>query len=107
MDYPHDKYRNLRRATNLLIGILIVLPLAPIINRYIPPLMLGTWNFDLIISVIAASLITLVIVQDIQGVADPFTGDIRRYSTVQLDHQWQGFRIGDKRLPGDGKKQLG
>ncbi len=71
MDYPHDKYRNLRRITTLVIGMLIVLPLAPIINRYVPPLMLGTWNFDLIVSVLVASLITIVIVRIFRALLIP------------------------------------
>jgi hypothetical protein len=44
-------------------GILTVLPLAPMINRYIPQLMIGTWNFDLVVSVILAGLFTFVMVR--------------------------------------------
>jgi transglutaminase-like putative cysteine protease len=63
MVYTHEKYRNLRRATNLLFGILIVLPLAPIINRYIPPLVVGSWNFDLVMSIILATVFAVVVVR--------------------------------------------
>ena len=35
-------------------GIITIIPLAPFLNRYVPPIMLGEWNFDLIISIIVA-----------------------------------------------------
>jgi hypothetical protein len=60
MLYTYDKYRPLRRAINIIFGVLTVLPLAPLINRYIPPLMIGTWNFDLVVSVLLAGLFTFV-----------------------------------------------
>lgn len=60
MLYTDEKYRPLRRALNSVLGILTVLPLAPLINRYIPPLMLGTFNFDLVVSIILAGLFTFV-----------------------------------------------
>ena len=36
------------------IGLLTVLPLAPLINRFIPPVIIGYWNVDLLLSIIAA-----------------------------------------------------
>jgi hypothetical protein len=63
MLYTYDKYRGLRRAIITIFGILTVLPLAPMINRYIPPLMIGDWNFDLLVSVLLAGLFTFVMVR--------------------------------------------
>ena len=60
MLYTYDKYRPLLRAINIIIGILTVLPLAPLINRYVPPMMIGSWNFDLLVSVLIAGLFTFV-----------------------------------------------
>lgn len=60
MHYTYEKYRPLLKAINITFGILTVLPLAPLINRYIPPLMIGTWNFDLLVSVLIAGLFTFV-----------------------------------------------
>ena len=60
MLYTYDKYRPLLRAINVIIGVLTVIPLAPLINRYIPPMMIGTWNFDLVVSVLIAGLFTFV-----------------------------------------------
>lgn len=60
MLHTYDKYRNLQRAIIVIFGILTVLPLAPMINRYIPPLMIGTWNFDLLVSTLLAGLFTFV-----------------------------------------------
>lgn len=45
------------------IGILTVLPLAPLINRYIPPIMVGKWNIDLFISVALAGLFTWLVLR--------------------------------------------
>lgn len=58
-----DPYRPLKRTINVLFGILTVLPLAPIINRYIPPIVIGNWNFDLLVSVLLAALFTFVVVR--------------------------------------------
>ena len=58
MLYTSDTYRPLRIAVNVIFGLLTVIPLAPLINRYVPPLMVGTWNFDLVVSVIIAGLFT-------------------------------------------------
>ena len=63
MLYTYDKYRGLRKAIITIFGILTVLPLAPIINRYIPPIMVSTWNFDLLVSVLLAGLFTFVVVR--------------------------------------------
>jgi len=63
MLYTYDKYRGLRRAIIVIFGILTVLPLAPMINRYIPPLMIGEWNFDLVVSILLAGLFTFVVVR--------------------------------------------
>jgi hypothetical protein len=60
MLHTSDKYRNLQRAVIVIFGILTVLPLAPMINRFIPPLMIGTWNFDLLVSTLLAGLFTFV-----------------------------------------------
>ena len=38
-------------------GVLTIVPLAPFICRFIPPIMLGDWNVDLVISVIVAIII--------------------------------------------------
>src|SRR3954465_14786525 len=59
----YDKYRVLQRSIIAIFGVLTVLPLAPMINRYIPPLMVGTWNFDLLVSVLLAGLFTFVMVR--------------------------------------------
>lgn len=63
MLYTYDKYRGFKRAISIIFGILTVLPLAPIINRYIPPMMVGDWNFDLLVSVLLAGLFVFIIVR--------------------------------------------
>ncbi len=60
MDYTFDKYRGLKKWIIIIFCLLAILPLAPMINRYIPPLMLGDWNVDLLVSVLSAALFTFV-----------------------------------------------
>lgn len=63
MDYSSARYRKFEKWVVAVFGILTVLPLAPMINRYIPPLMVGSWNFDLLVSVLLAALFTFVIIR--------------------------------------------
>lgn len=63
MLYTYDKYHGLKKAIIIIFGVLTVLPLAPMINRYVPPLMLGNWNFDLPVSIMLAALFTFVMVR--------------------------------------------
>lgn len=39
------------------IGLLTILPLAPLINRFIPPVIIGYWNIDLLIAIIIALIL--------------------------------------------------
>jgi transglutaminase-like putative cysteine protease len=43
-------------------GVLTIVPLAPFICRFIPPVMLGDWNIDLVISVIVAIVIVRLLI---------------------------------------------
>jgi len=63
MDYTFDKYKAAQRWITTTFAVLTILPLAPMINRYIPPLMIGAWNFDLLVSVLLAALFTFVVVR--------------------------------------------
>ncbi len=47
----------------MVIAILTIIPLAPILNRYIPPLMVGDWNFDLVVSILLAAFFTYVVLR--------------------------------------------
>ncbi len=63
MQYTHDRFSGLRRAVSVVIAILTIIPLAPTLNRYIPPLMVGDWNFDLVVSVMLAAFFTYVVLR--------------------------------------------
>ena len=63
MLYSHDKYRAARKLLLIVIGILTIVPSAPLINRYIPPLMVGTWNLDLAFSIVLAAVCTYLILR--------------------------------------------
>lgn len=58
MTQEADKYGPQRKVLLIITAILTVLPLAPLINRFIPPIILGGWNFDLVISISLAALLT-------------------------------------------------
>ena len=45
-----------------LAGVLTIIPLAPFICRFIPPVMLGEWNFDLIVAGLIAVIIVRLII---------------------------------------------
>src|SRR5690606_16164028 len=63
MQYTHDRFSGLRRGVSVVVAILTIIPLAPILNRYIPPLMVGDWNFDLVVSVALAAFFTYVVLR--------------------------------------------
>jgi hypothetical protein len=58
-----EKQHNIKRLLIIVIGILTVLPLAPVINRYLPPILLGSFNLDLILSLILAILFTWLVLR--------------------------------------------
>ncbi|MEP7257250.1 MAG: transglutaminase domain-containing protein [Flavitalea sp.] len=59
----YDQYRGLQRLLLTVTGILTVIPLAPLINRYVPPIIVGSWNIDLLVSVVLAAVFTIVVVR--------------------------------------------
>lgn len=65
-----DKKKKYSTTSNILAslaGVLTIIPLAPFICRFIPPVMLGEWNFDLIV----AALIAVVVVRLILWLVKP------------------------------------
>lgn len=40
-----------------LIGLITIIPLAPLINRFIPPIIIGYWNVDLLLSILLSFLL--------------------------------------------------
>lgn len=52
-------------------GLLLILPLAPFICRFIPPVFLGDWNIDLLIAVLLAILIVRLLLWMIKPVIIP------------------------------------
>jgi hypothetical protein len=60
MNQAQDKYGHTRKVLLIILSILAVIPLAPLINRYIPPLVLGNWNLDLTVSIILAAALTFL-----------------------------------------------
>jgi hypothetical protein len=60
MNQAQDKYGHTRKVLLVILSIIAVIPLAPLINRYIPPLVLGDWNLDLTVSIILAAALTFL-----------------------------------------------
>lgn len=60
MNQAQDKYGHTRKVLLVILSIIAVIPLAPLINRYIPPLVLGDWNLDLTVSIILAGTLTFL-----------------------------------------------
>lgn len=44
-------------------ALLTIIPLAPLINRYLPPIMLGGWNLDLPIAILLAFLLVMGVIK--------------------------------------------
>lgn len=44
-------------------AVLTIIPLAPLINRYLPPIMVGGWNLDLPIAILLAFLLVMGIIK--------------------------------------------
>jgi len=63
MNYWEEKYGTTRKVLLVIVGILTVLPLAPLINRFIPPLMIGGWNLDLTVSILLGAVITWLVLR--------------------------------------------
>src|SRR5438067_12556413 len=60
MNQAQDKYSHTRKVLLVILSILAVIPLGPLINRYIPPLIIGDWNLDLTVSIILAGTLTFL-----------------------------------------------
>jgi hypothetical protein len=58
-DAPH--YSTPQNILLFVVSLLVWIPLAPYLNRFIPPLQVGDWNFDLIAALVIAFLATRVI----------------------------------------------
>jgi hypothetical protein len=63
MNQAHDKYGHTRKVLLVVVSILAVVPLAPLINRYIPPLVIGNWTLDLTVSILLAAVLTWLILR--------------------------------------------
>lgn len=44
-------------------ALLTIIPLAPLISRYLPPIMVGGWNLDLFLSIVAAFLLVMGVIK--------------------------------------------
>ncbi|MGH2645482.1 MAG: transglutaminase domain-containing protein, partial [Chitinophagaceae bacterium] len=56
-----ETYNATQRSLLFIAAILVIIPLAPYINRFIPVVQIGEWNFDFVISLILAFLIARII----------------------------------------------
>lgn len=56
------KYHNTKNIVAQVAGILIIIPLAPFICRFIPPVIIGGFNIDLILSILIALLFVRILI---------------------------------------------
>lgn len=63
MAYLSEKQHNVKKILLVVIGLLTIVPLAPVINRYLPPVLVGSFNLDLILSLILAALFTWLVLR--------------------------------------------
>lgn len=63
MKIPDPLYYQFRKILLTIIGLLTLLPLAPLMNQLIPPLMLGTINVDLIVSILVSGILVYLILR--------------------------------------------
>jgi hypothetical protein len=74
MQETQDKHGLTRKFLVICISILTILPLAPLINRYIPLMNVGDWNLDLTISIILAAALTWLILRLFRFLIIPAVG---------------------------------
>ena len=63
MAYLSEKQHNVKKVLLVVIGLLTIVPLAPVINRYLPPVLVGSFNLDLILSLLLAALFTWLVLR--------------------------------------------
>lgn len=64
-------YHTTQEILTKIAGILIVIPLAPFITRYIPPIMIDTWNVDLFIAILFSIALVRVLIGVLRPVVIP------------------------------------
>lgn len=62
MEDPKQKHKLAWDFTLNLLGLLTILPLAPLINRVVPPILLGGWNADLLVAIIISFFLVRFII---------------------------------------------
>jgi hypothetical protein len=65
-------------------GILTIIPLAPFINRYIPPIIVGEWNLDMIISITIAVLFIRLLLKIFKPLTIPVLAVLVSYFVFNL-----------------------
>jgi hypothetical protein len=62
MEEPKQKHKLAWDFTLNLLGLLTILPLAPLINRVIPPILIGGWNADLLVAIVISFFLVRFII---------------------------------------------
>lgn len=59
---PAKHYKSTQHVLSTIAGVLIIIPLSPLICRFVPPIMLGSYNVDMLLAVLTAiALIRLLL----------------------------------------------
>ncbi len=51
---PAKHYKSTQHVLSTLAGVLIIIPLSPLICRFVPPIMFGSYNIDMLLAVLTA-----------------------------------------------------
>ncbi|CAN5705148.1 hypothetical protein BH10BAC3_BH10BAC3_16500 [soil metagenome] len=51
---PAKHYKSTQHVLSTIAGVLIIIPLSPLICRFVPPIMLGSYNVDMLLAVLTA-----------------------------------------------------
>lgn len=63
MRFANPRQRRLSDLFVNMAALLTIIPLAPLINRYLPPIMVGGWNLDLAVSILLAFLLVMGVIK--------------------------------------------
>ncbi len=67
----NKKHKRAHQALISLAAVLIIIPLAPLLCRFVPPIMLGSYNIDMVIAVIVAIVVVRMLMWLIRPLVIP------------------------------------
>jgi hypothetical protein len=91
-----DEKKKYATSTNIiapLAGVLTIIPLAPFICRFIPPVMIGEWNFDLVVAILIAVIVVRLIIWLVKPLMLPAC--LLLLAALTVNHFRESYSFGD------------